>query len=748
MMKKLLLIASMFVCALASAQSTMTITSTTISNLQGTQLASGQACLLATDNAGNAISLQAAGGGQIEHVAGCVTVTSGVMTLTAPNTAATNPSNPCLALTVTDTGSGPTYGQAVLDKGYECLQPSPSAYWCNSSTNICNLDNFIPSGMSGMAVVAGPQGSTGAPGTPLTFLGTFASAPSSPAIDNAYRDSTLGQTRVWTGSAWTEMNQDGATGATGPAVPLASTTPLSDGTASVGTSTTAARADHVHPSDTSRVPTATTVNGHALSANVVISASDLTTGTLPHAQLPTLVSGDIPANAANTTGTAASFTGSLAGDVTGTQSATTVSKINGGAVPVSANGLATDANGKPLTQTAHNQSVPGSCTTTNSGNAYSCTTSPTFTPAAGDKVDVYFNAMNTGAATLAVNGSSAVAIYKWGNTTALVSGDIQAGHYIRAAYDGSHWQLEGQLGNANATQVDGVTVPSPTAGYLYYNGTTYVWQAASAGVSVRQTVSTGPVDTNGLPTLFPSTSASLSITTQNVTSSVPFVATASQGFNASGKVDYVYQSTANLTWSSLTASTTDYLYVNASTGALGFTTLQPIYQFGGTPAVTSGQFTFNIGQMIGYLGNGTTAVATPIVFVGEVVTGTSTITSSTAYAYNGMYTSALQAMPVSSTALSLNHNLGVNASAISAKWTAVCTVSNLGYLVGDEYDVPGIEYSSSNGSYAYGEATRRLVALLVPNTETLPAFMPAAGGLAASITVADWNVRLYARRNF
>jgi hypothetical protein len=42
------------------------------------------------------------------------------------------------------------------------------------------------------------------------------------------------------------------------------------------------------------VPTSTTVNGHALSANVVVSASDLTTGTLPHAQLPTLLAADIP----------------------------------------------------------------------------------------------------------------------------------------------------------------------------------------------------------------------------------------------------------------------------------------------------------------------------------------------------------------------------------------------------------------------------------------------------------------------
>ena len=53
-----------------------------------------------------------------------------------------------------------------------------------------------------------------------------------------------------------------------------------------------------------KVATTTTVNGHALSSNVVVSASDITTGTLPHAQLPTLVSGDIPNNAANTSGTA------------------------------------------------------------------------------------------------------------------------------------------------------------------------------------------------------------------------------------------------------------------------------------------------------------------------------------------------------------------------------------------------------------------------------------------------------------
>jgi hypothetical protein len=72
------------------------------------------------------------------------------------------------------------------------------------------------------------------------------------------------------------------------------------------------------------VTTGTTVNGHALSANVTISASDLTTGTLPHAQLPALVSGDIPNNAANTSGTAANLSGTPAlpnGTTATTQSA-------------------------------------------------------------------------------------------------------------------------------------------------------------------------------------------------------------------------------------------------------------------------------------------------------------------------------------------------------------------------------------------------------------------------------------------
>lgn len=55
----------------------------------------------------------------------------------------------------------------------------------------------------------------------------------------------------------------------------ASVAPKMDGTAAVGSSAKYAREDHVHPSDTSRVPTTRKVNNKALSADITLSASDV-----------------------------------------------------------------------------------------------------------------------------------------------------------------------------------------------------------------------------------------------------------------------------------------------------------------------------------------------------------------------------------------------------------------------------------------------------------------------------------------
>lgn len=87
----------------------------------------------------------------------------------------------------------------------------------------------------------------------------------------------------------------------------ASESPKMDGTAAVGTSVKYAREDHIHPTDTSRVPTTRKVNNKALSSDITLSASDVSAiatsakgtangvaeldanGKVPSSQLPSYV---------------------------------------------------------------------------------------------------------------------------------------------------------------------------------------------------------------------------------------------------------------------------------------------------------------------------------------------------------------------------------------------------------------------------------------------------------------------------
>jgi hypothetical protein len=112
--------------------------------------------------------------------------------------------------------------------------------------------------------------------------------------------------------AWSQINQGGGSGAVqnpnqggagGATIPATSNLLKGSGSPNAASAATPGT-DYVSPS--------TTVNGHPLSSNVAVSASDLTTGTLPHARLPVLLSADIPNNSANTGGTAAGLSGTPA----------------------------------------------------------------------------------------------------------------------------------------------------------------------------------------------------------------------------------------------------------------------------------------------------------------------------------------------------------------------------------------------------------------------------------------------------
>ena len=102
------------------------------------------------------------------------------------------------------------------------------------------------------------------------FMGILkgAFAAKSDAVSNITRSGTTFTATKADGTTFTFTQQDNTVAKT-------STTPKMNGTAAIGTETAYAAGDHVHPSDTTRVPTTRTINGKALSSNVTLSAGDI-----------------------------------------------------------------------------------------------------------------------------------------------------------------------------------------------------------------------------------------------------------------------------------------------------------------------------------------------------------------------------------------------------------------------------------------------------------------------------------------
>src|SRR5690554_3556794 len=79
-----------------------------------------------------------------------------------------------------------------------------------------------PAGNDGATGPQGPQGPQGVPGTngvAVNWLGSFATAPTSPALNDGYYNSTDGVSYIWNGTTWNIVAQDGSDGATGPQGP-------------------------------------------------------------------------------------------------------------------------------------------------------------------------------------------------------------------------------------------------------------------------------------------------------------------------------------------------------------------------------------------------------------------------------------------------------------------------------------------------------------------------------------------------
>jgi hypothetical protein len=274
--------------------------------------------------------------------------------------------------------------------------------------------------------------------------------------------------------------------------------------------------------------------------------------------------------------------------------------------------------------------------------------------------------------------------------------------------------------------------------------------AVALGNGVRQTVTCGPVDNSGLPAFWPASISGLTLTTQNLSGTYPLVASAANGFSTDGRpVNVPGYTTSNLSWTATNGST---VYAYATIGATGVmtpntTTLAPIYQWGGVPSTTSGQFTFNIAEMRGYMGNGTTAPQANIVFFGEVTASGGNVVGTVMYAYNGQYESTFtNTLPSPATSTTTTHNLGVKPKVYD--FILECVTTDLGASVGDQIKT----VNGLNSAYGYGPSLYATTKTLVLQTSDTSAFTvatrTASAGTNAVLTASKWRYKFIAQRGW
>lgn len=306
----------------------------------------------------------------------------------------------------------------------------------------------------------------------------------------------------------------------------------------------------------------------------------------------------------------------------------------------------------------------------------------------------------------------------------------------------------GVVTGSGLTTNSGTLVGRTTAGYGALEIITVTGSASLGGgilnvAPVRQTVLQASVDSAGLPNYI-TIGTGLSVNIAATATNIIMTAANGQAGDRIGKI------TADTTISSLAANTTNYLLgaVNADgTVSLSFVTLAPVYQWGGTQSVTANQFTFNIQQMSGALGNGSSAVQTYAVFLGEAVTNGSNVTSVVNYALQGRYEGPFtNTLPGASSLTTASHNLGVAPDIFD--FDIKCITGEGGYSIGDTFHASNL--TGNDGTY-------RLPVPVVASAKSMSMVGAATTPfvqyrkdtfVAFNLTAANWAYRGFAYRGW
>lgn len=263
-------------------------------------------------------------------------------------------------------------------------------------------------------------------------------------------------------------------------------------------------------------------------------------------------------------------------------------------------------------------------------------------------------------------------------------------------------------------------------------------------VPVRQTILQAPVDSTGFPNFLPSTASGLTLTTQNISASNPLIVTAANG----AFKNVVGIMTSNASFPGLGNGATVYLLasINETTNAmtLSYAGLAPIYQWGGTPSTTNGQYTYNISENQMYYGNGSTAIKVDnIVFLGQVTTSGGNITAASCYPIQGVYQSPEISL---STGADYAYAHGFGATPFDWSFSLRNKTADLGWSPNDEIMAHVGDAGTANSQGAYANATfvgYRSISGYIP-----PIANKSSGANATISTPANWRGILRARRGW
>lgn len=173
----------------------------------------------------------------------------------------------------------------------------------------------------------------------------------------------------------------------------------------------------------------------------------------------------------------------------------TVSRVNGAQPPASALVLATNSSRQLTVGTGHGVGNSVFCSSASgSGTTYTCSTTPSFTPADGDLIDFDADVTNTGSITLNVNASGAITVKKWvsGNSspTNLIAGDIQANQPTWVYFDAG-LNIWSEMSPTANTTINGGTFPT-SATVVGSNASAQPIAATTTGSGTTVVLATSP----------------------------------------------------------------------------------------------------------------------------------------------------------------------------------------------------------------------------------------------------------------